>query len=301
MIYVTGDLHGAWYDPRFNLLKQDDYAIICGDFGLIWDGTLAEQIELTTFSQLTGNILFVDGNHENFSLLNKYPVEEWHGGLIQKIRPNVIHLMRGNVYNIDGKSIFVMGGGTSIDKHLRTPGLSWWPEEIPSREEFELGEKNLEAVGWKVDYVCTHAAPSSVHDEVLGKYQIKKHDAVTEYLQTIKDRLDYKVWYFGHYHNNYRVDDKHCLLYQEIYPIEEGKNMIQVQVNLLDANTAQTLAEISNKYPEVDADVKYGSVMVDAKSIMGLMQLVGHSVDLRIVKGNMPDVMSYITEVDLKC
>ena len=39
MIYVTGDLHGAWYDPRFNLLKQDDYAIICGDFGLIWDGT----------------------------------------------------------------------------------------------------------------------------------------------------------------------------------------------------------------------------------------------------------------------
>ena len=41
--------------------------------------------------------------------------------------------------------------------------------------------------------------------------------------------------------------------------------------------------------------------MVDAKSIMGLMQLVGHSVDLRIVKGNMPDVMSYITEVDLKC
>ena len=87
MIYVTGDLHGAWYDPRFNLLKQDDYAIICGDFGLIWDGTLAEQIELTTFSQLTGNILFVDGNHENFSLLNKYPVEEWHGGLVQKIRP----------------------------------------------------------------------------------------------------------------------------------------------------------------------------------------------------------------------
>lgn len=24
--------------------------------------------------------LFVDGNHENFDLLNAYPVENWHGG-----------------------------------------------------------------------------------------------------------------------------------------------------------------------------------------------------------------------------
>ena len=97
MIYVTGDLHGAWYDPRFNLLKQDDYAIICGDFGLIWDGTLAEQIELTTFSQLTGNILFVDGNHENFDRLygDEFEIVDFHGGKAHKSCENIYHLMRG--------------------------------------------------------------------------------------------------------------------------------------------------------------------------------------------------------------
>ena len=39
MIYVTGDIH-AWIDiGKLNRCpaKANDYLIICGDFGLIWD------------------------------------------------------------------------------------------------------------------------------------------------------------------------------------------------------------------------------------------------------------------------
>ena len=59
--------------------------------------------------------LFVDGNHENFDRLYDYPVENWHGGKVHKIRPSVIHLMRGQVFDIDDRSIFTFGGASSHD------------------------------------------------------------------------------------------------------------------------------------------------------------------------------------------
>ena len=43
--------------------------------------------------------LFCEGNHENFDRLYSYPVEKWNGGNVHKIRPSVIHLMRGQVFN----------------------------------------------------------------------------------------------------------------------------------------------------------------------------------------------------------
>ena len=59
--------------------------------------------------------LFVSGNHENYDLLRNYPISQWHGGLVQAIRPSVLHLMRGQLYNICGKRIFTMGGASSHD------------------------------------------------------------------------------------------------------------------------------------------------------------------------------------------
>ena len=50
-----------------------------------------------------------------FSLLAKLSVEKWHGGNIQRIRPSVIHLMRGQVYDIKGKKFFAMSGASSHD------------------------------------------------------------------------------------------------------------------------------------------------------------------------------------------
>ena len=50
-------------------------------------------------------MLFIDGNHENFDKLNSYPVETWCGGKVHKIRNNVIHLMCGEVYCIEGNTI----------------------------------------------------------------------------------------------------------------------------------------------------------------------------------------------------
>lgn len=81
-----------------------------------------EQKILKQLGKRKYNICFIDGTHENFSLLNGYGVSEWNGGKVHKIYDNLYHLMRGQIYNIDGKSVFTMGGGESpdIDIRLRT-------------------------------------------------------------------------------------------------------------------------------------------------------------------------------------
>lgn len=110
-------------------------------------------------------ILFIDGNYENFTLLNQYPVEEWIGGRVHIISknnegiPKIIHMMRGQVFSIEKKKIFTFGGGFSIDKYRRVENESWWPEEMPSDFEFSGAIVNLQTHSNKVDYIITHAAP----------------------------------------------------------------------------------------------------------------------------------------------
>ena len=102
MIYITGDCHGnferfnASIFPEQNEMTKDDYVIICGDFGGVWNKDEESKMETMILDWLdckSFTTLFVSGNHENFDRLMAYPVEEWHGGKIQKIRPSVIQIM----------------------------------------------------------------------------------------------------------------------------------------------------------------------------------------------------------------
>ena len=59
--------------------------------------------------------VFIDGNHENHLRLDTYPVKQWNGGLVHEIRPHVLHLIRGEIFAIENKKFFVMGGAASHD------------------------------------------------------------------------------------------------------------------------------------------------------------------------------------------
>lgn len=238
MIYLTGDTHGEIDINKLSanqnvgqVLKnctKDDYLIICGDFGLVWDGSNEEKWWQKWLNDKPYTTLFVDGNHDGFHLLSKYPVEEWNGGKVQFIQPSIIHLMRGQVYTIDNKKIFTMGGGTSIDRWRRKEGLSWWPQEIPSDDELNEGIKNLDKHDWKVDYVITHEAPNSIHDLVIGPYAEKKHDKLTCYLESLLPDLQFNKWYFGHYHNEEIFGDRNQfqLLYNNVVKIGENESIL---------------------------------------------------------------------------
>ena len=113
MLYITGNMHGEmarFEDSRIRKLKKGDTLIVCGDFGFLWDGGAKEEKNLKKLGSKKYQILFVDGTHENFDLLEKYPVTDWNGGKVQQISGNLYHLMRGQVYELEGKKIFTFGG-----------------------------------------------------------------------------------------------------------------------------------------------------------------------------------------------
>lgn len=193
-IFMTGDTHGdfsrlrpaAFYEQV--QLTKADYLVICGDFGGIWDGSNTEQQWLDWLENRPFTTLFVSGNHENFDLLCSYPINQWHGGLVQVIRPSVLHLMRGQLYEISGKRIFTMGGASSHDiqdgilepddpnferklRQLNAAGAlfrvdhhSWWKEELPDDAEYQTARETLDKAGWDVDYIITHCCPSSIQE-----------------------------------------------------------------------------------------------------------------------------------------
>lgn len=243
MVYITGDTHGdvsrlGEECPPISDLGKNDTVIICGDFGLVWSGQSRETFMLDWLAERPFTILFVDGNHENFDMLSTYPITEWNGGKVQAIRPNVLHLMRGQVFTIEGKTFFTMGGASShdIDDGILEPddphfyekkkrldavyGMyrvnhhSWWKEEVPSPEEMDEGRTNLAAHGWAVDYIITHCCPSSIVSIIGGgRYDT---DVLTDYFDEINAKCQYKTRYFGHYHDNRHVTNKSVMIYENI-------------------------------------------------------------------------------------
>ena len=78
---------------------------------------------LKKIGKLKYNVCFIDGTHENFELLRSYEVSEFKGGKVHHITGNLYHLMRGQVYDFDGVSVFAMGGGlTEISAPTSNPG-----------------------------------------------------------------------------------------------------------------------------------------------------------------------------------
>ena len=249
-IYVTGDTHGGFQRfttknfPQLKGMNREDCMIIAGDFGGVWAGEQADGHHLDWLEDKPFTTLFVDGNHENFDLLNAYPEQEWHSGRVRVVRPHVLHLMRGQVFEIGGLTWFTMGGAASHDiqdgildpaapdferrywamrrmnAQFRVLGKSWWPQEMPSEAEYAEAEANLERVGWCVDCVLTHCAPTSVTRALNPDYQ---PDRLTDFLETVKERCRFSQWFCGHYHTNRVVDGRFVVQWEQISKIEAGE------------------------------------------------------------------------------
>ena len=214
-IGITGDTHGEDNIERFLMAERDKYTdlFITGDFGYIFfEKDVSMEETLDKINDLGIKIYFIDGNHENFNLLNNYPVSEFNGGKVQYIRPNIIHLMRGEIYDFNGTKIFALGGANSTDKMWRTRGLNWWQEELPSKEEREYALGNLSKQNNKVDLILTHTCYSQALKKLGAEYRI---DEFTEYLETINQSVDYKEWYCGHMHTEKIIDKVH-FMYENI-------------------------------------------------------------------------------------
>lgn len=232
MIYVTGDIHGEISISRLNTknfpeqkkMTKDDYVIIVGDFGLVWDGSKTDKYWLDWLEDKPFTTLFIDGNHENFDLLYQYPTEEWAGGKVHQLRPSVLHLKRGEIFVIDRVKFFTFGGALSTDKPYRTEGKSWWPQEIPTLDEMNHGLDNLALHQNKVDVVLTHNGPESIV-RTFGFGVKADEKSLLAYLEDIKCTVDYQQWFFGHWHEDIEFHDNIQLIHKKIVPLSISGNL----------------------------------------------------------------------------
>ena len=225
MIMITGDTHGTediqrlteYFDGSGEKYSKEDFLIICGDVGVCGFTEDSERETRRILGGLPVTVLFIDGNHENFDQLNACPVSEWHGGRVHMICDDIIHLMRGQIFDIEGKSFFTFGGADSIDKMYRRKGVSWFPEELPNREEYAEGWSNLEKHGFTVDHILTHTAPRSIAEAMLWHGYSDYEEELRQYLQRVSENTEFTSWYFGHFHKDKTIDEKyHCLYYNII-------------------------------------------------------------------------------------
>ena len=220
MLYFTGDMHGEI--ERFDRLREThpdmgggDHLIVCGDFGFLFFNDEAEAERLDRIARLPYTVCFIDGNHENFAALNALPIERWNGGNVHKLRPNVIHLMRGQVFDIEGRSVFTMGGAYSVDRYMRRQNVTYWAEELPSNDDYREASANLARVGRNVDIVVSHTAPAGIIRQ-MG-YSPNVHEAeLAGFLDWVMCDVGFGEWFFGHWHVDLDFDNIHALLYRVV-------------------------------------------------------------------------------------
>lgn len=225
-VYITGDKHqqynGLFTFARKMELNENDYVIVLGDMGLFWrhDKKDADSFIKYFEENYKFHLYFLDGNHENFKLLNMLDEDENHMGYVS---PHIRHLKRGCRYNIDGKDILTIGGADSVDKFRRVEGLSWWKDETITDEDIERIDES------HYDYVLSHTCPLSVFEAnktqlcTLGnivddnnpEFKISNNK-----LEQVKNFITFNHWYFGHYHVDMDLEDNFTCLFHEWRELE---------------------------------------------------------------------------------
>lgn len=224
MIFVTGDTHipidisklnNANF-PEQKSLTKSDYVIILGDFGLIWKYKPDNEERFWTkwLNEKPFTTLFVKGNHENYDRLETFSVTKMFDGTVRQISDSIFMLMDNQIYTIDGKKFYVLGGARSIDKAYRCEGISWWAQELPDVQKCNEVVDLIVERGTEVDYVITHCLPTTALHILSECYDA---DCLTDLLDVVDENtLNKKHWYCGHYHSDKPIDKLHTILYNTI-------------------------------------------------------------------------------------
>jgi 3-oxoacid CoA-transferase subunit A len=131
--------------------------------------------------------------------------------------PNIKYFEDGNAYEILGKSILVIGGAYSVDKwyRLQMAGVTssldkdylnprktgWFPDE--QLLDWEMTAIKKEHFGKHYDIILTHTCPISWEPTdlfIAGLDQSKVDKSMEKFLEEVKEKVDWGIWLFGHYH-----------------------------------------------------------------------------------------------------
>ena len=227
-VFITGDTHQSLDINKLNsknfplnsILTKDDILIVCGDWGCIWDGSGEDKYWQNWYEKKNFTTFVVLGNHENYDLIQNYPIVQFCGGRARKVSDSVYLEIRGEVYNFNGKTFLSFGGADSTDKHLRKEGESWWSGERITEEDLENARRNVKKYDY-IDYVITHTGGSEVN-RFIG-FEPSESDKILDQILT---EIKYGTHYCGHYHVDlYYLN--HRIIYDDVCELVDYSRYIK--------------------------------------------------------------------------
>ena len=198
-VLIVGDVHMDF--RSMNTLcnrKQPDMVLQVGDFGYwprakpanIYGRNNPKYPKKLPVPRVRCPLYWVDGNHEDFDALWARSTNE--------LWPDVFYMPRGSTMLLpDGRRVLFIGGAASHDKALRTPGLSWFPQELITQEDLDNIDYNL-----KYDIVISHTSPASFGMREMLGYERTEHDPSEWALDIVFEKTRPALWFFGHWHRN---------------------------------------------------------------------------------------------------
>lgn len=211
MIYITGDTHRD-FSRIYKLEKDsDNMLIVLGDVGINYYLNEEDKNCKEHLKKLNLKLFCVRGNHEERpENISTYKEVEMFGEkvFIEEEYPNLIFAKDGEIYNIDGKKILVIGGAYSVDKQYRLlHGYKWFKDEQLTKKEMDTILDKVK--GKHFDIVLTHTCPYKYEPREVfmqGLDQSKVDKSMEHFLDKIEENINYDKWYCGHYHTEKQVD-----------------------------------------------------------------------------------------------
>lgn len=211
MIYITGDTHRDFSRLYGLEMTSKDILIILGDIGINYCLN-DEDIKIKEFlKKLKVRLFCIQGNHEERpENISSYHEVEMFGGkvYIEDDYPNLIFAKNGELYNIDGKSVLVIGGAYSVDKEYRLLyGYKWFKDEQLS--QYEMNNILDKYSGKNIDIILSHTCPYKYEPRevfMAGLDQSKVDKTMEHFLDEVEEKVNYKKWYCGHYHTEKQID-----------------------------------------------------------------------------------------------
>lgn len=211
MIYITGDTHRDFSRLYGLEMTSKDILIILGDIGINYCLN-DEDIKIKEFlKKLKVRLFCIQGNHEERpENISSYHELEMFGGkvYIEDDYPNLIFAKNGELYNIDGKSVLVIGGAYSVDKEYRLLyRYKWFKNEQLS--QYEMNNILDKYSGKNIDIILSHTCPYKYEPRevfMAGLDQSKVDKTMEHFLDEVEEKVNYKKWYCGHYHTEKQID-----------------------------------------------------------------------------------------------
>lgn len=201
-ITVFGDWHqNTSFALQQLLYSQGDGSDIffhVGDFGL-WklNSKFIKAVE-HRLSRIKKQLWFIDGNHENFNIINSLPRDEYGRGVVSD---HILHIPRSFSWIWGDLKFLGLGGAVSVDKEFRQEGFDWFPEEQVTEDDV-----NKAVSAGHVDVLLTHDAPGLVWESPVSgvpDYLLKESELTRDRIKQVIAHTEPSLNVHGHHHKSY--------------------------------------------------------------------------------------------------